>query len=153
MAATFQVNLNIKAGTSFSHDFSLTNSDLSPKNITGWKFQARMAKHSSAIDAMLSSSKRKVGKYAPFICNVKDGNKGVYNIYMGAAMTSKLPEGKYVYSDVGTDLNGNVSEMVSGLIFVEVAIGAADIEVIFDGGGAAESGDTLIINGGTSSGF
>ena len=153
MAATFQVNLNLKSGTSFSHDFTLTNSDLSPKNITGWKFQGRMAKHADAIDAMTSSSKRKVSRYVPFICNVKDGYKGVYNIYLGVGTTSKIPEGKYVYSVVGTDLNGNVSEMVSGLIFVEVALGAADIDVIFDGGGANIPGDTLIINGGTSGGF
>ncbi len=154
--ATFQVNLSVSAGTTFSQQFTLTNPDLSPKNITGFKFQGYLAKHPSSVDAVTSTSTFPKHKYYPFACSVYDGQKGIYDIYMTSSMTSALNEGKYVYSIVGTHPSGTTSEVVNGLAFVSKSFGSVKSEniqeIIFDGGGANIE-DSIILNGGTSSGF
>ena len=153
MAAVYSVNLNINAGTTFSHNFTLTNSDMSPKNITGYKFQGRMAKHADAIDAMTSSRDKRVQKYIGFNCRVVDGMKGVYNIYIPSKVTSGIPEGKYVYSVISNDVNGQILEAVNGLVFVQKSLGAVDSDYIYDGGSANNVGNDLILDGGNSSNF
>ena len=150
---SFQVNISISAGTTFAQQFTLTNPDLSPKNITGYKFQGYIAKHPGSVDAVTSTSEIPKHKYYPFTCSVYDGNKGVYDIYMPSSLTSKLQEGKYVYSIVGKHPSGATSEVVNGLAFVQKAMGAVKEEFIFDGGGSNIGDDEIILNGGTSSGF
>ena len=150
---SFTVNISISAGTTFAQQFTLTNPDLSPKNITGYKFQGYIAKHPGAVDAHTSTSEYPKHKYYPFTCSVYDGHKGIYDIYMPSTLTNKLQEGKYVYSIVGKHPNGASSEVVNGLAFVQKAFGAVSDEFIFDGGGSNPEGDEIILNGGTSSGF
>ena len=153
---SFIVNLNVSAGTTFSQQFSLTNPDLSPKNITGYKFRGYMAKNPGSVDAVTSTSTFPKHKYYPFACSVYDGQKGIYDIYMTSSMTSELNEGKYVYSIVGIHPNGTSSEVVNGLAFVQKSFGSVKAEnvqeIIFDGGGANIE-DSIILNGGTSAGF
>ena len=43
--------------------------------------------------------------------------------------------------------------IVSGLVFVESAFGISDGDYLFDGGGSAHDPNTIILNGGTASGF
>ena len=64
-----------------------------------------------------------------------------------------MSEGKYVYSVVAQDRNGNKSEVVDGLVFVERGFASPDSEVIFDGGGATFTGNEIILDGGTSSSY
>ena len=123
MAAQFQVNISVAAGTDFTQEYTVTNPDNSPVDITGYKFFANLAKHPTAIDAAVSTSGSPVYKYVPFTTLVVDGKRGIYNITLTAAQTSKLEEGKYVYNVVMQDLNGEKSNVVGGLAFVDVAFG------------------------------
>ena len=123
MAAQYQVNITVSAGTDFTQEFTIANPDGTPVNITGYKFFANLAKHPTAIDAAVSTSGSPVYSYVPFTTLVVDGKKGIYNITLTSAQTSKLQEGKYVYNVVMQDLNSEKSSVVSGLAFVDVAFG------------------------------
>ena len=123
MAAQFQVNITISAGADFTQEFSVANPDGTLVNITGYKFFANLAKHPTAIDAAVSTSGSPSYSYVPFTTLVVDGKKGIYNITLTSAQTSKLQEGKYVYNVVMQDLNSEKSSVVSGLAFVDVAFG------------------------------
>ena len=154
MAASYTVNLNVHAGTTFSQKFYLTNPDKSPTNITGYKFYAKMAKHSSAMIATESTADQPVYAYIPFTATVSSGVGGEYVLHMSSKKTSRLTEGKYVYSVVAQDLNGNKSEVADGLVFVERGFASPDSEMVFDGGGAfIEENNSIILDGGNSSSY
>jgi len=123
MAAQFQVNISVAAGTDFTQEYTVTNPDNSPVDITGYKFFANLAKHPTAIDAAVSTSGSPVYTYVPFTTLVVDGKKGLYSITLTTAQTSKLEEGKYVYNVVMQDLNGEKSNVIGGIAFVDVAFG------------------------------
>ena len=149
----YQVNITLSAGVNFSQEFTMAHPDMSPVNITGYKFVAKLAKHPSSIDATTSTRDLRRQKYLSFNCTVIDGQRGVYNIYMPARSTKGLPEGKYVYNVIATDVNGNSSEAVSGLAFVEEAFAMQEGDYLFDGGSSADDQNSIILNGGTASGF
>ena len=149
----FQVNISISGGVDFSQEFTMTNPDMSPVNITGYKFVGKLMKHPSSVDAVTSTRDLRTQKYVSFICNVIDGMRGVYNIYLPAKSTQNIPEGKYVYNVVAKDVNGVSSDAVGGLAFVETAFAMSNQDYIFDGGSSSDEGDTIILNGGTASGF
>lgn len=153
MAASYQVNLQINAGTTFKQEFYLTNPDKSPTNITGYVFYARMAKHATAMVATESTRDKPVYNYIPMTATVVDGVGGKYCLYLSAKQSAKLSEGKYVYSVVAQDRNGNKSEVVDGLVFVERGFASPDSDVIFDGGGAHVTGVDIVLDGGTSSSY
>ena len=119
MAIQYQVNIQVTSGCDFRQEFTLANPDLTPKNITGAKFKAGLAKHAVSIDALLSTRDEPVYKIVPFTTTVVDGGKGVYSIGLTAAQTNQLQEGKYVYNVVLVDANGYKTEVVTGLAFVE----------------------------------
>jgi len=123
MAAQYQVNITVSAGADFTQEYTVTSPDNVPVDITGYKFFANLAKHPTAIDAAVSTSGSPVYAYVPFTTLVVDGKKGIYNITLTSAQTSKLQEGKYVYNVVMQDLNGEKSSVVGGLAFVDVAFG------------------------------
>ena len=125
MAVQFQVNISISAGADFTQEYSVTAPDLSPVNITGYKFYANLAKHPTAINAAVSTSGSPVYKYVPFVTNIVSGAAGLYSITLLATETSKLAEGKYVYNIIMEDLDGEKSSLVSGVAFVDVAFGAS----------------------------
>ena len=149
----YQVNISIASGVDFSQEFTMTHPDMSPVNITGYKFVAKLAKHPSSIDAVTSTRDARTQKYVSMACNVIDGMRGVYNVFLPAKSTQRIPEGKYVYNVVAKDLNGVSTEAVGGLAFVEQAFAMSDEDYIFDGGSSAEDPNTIILNGGTASGF
>ena len=124
MAAQYQVNISIQAGTDFAQEFTVSNPDLSPVNITGCQFFANLAKHPTAIDAAVSTSGSPVYKYISFDTRIVNGVAGIYSISLSASNTSKLQEGKFVYNVVMQDINGEKISVVSGLAFVDVAFGA-----------------------------
>ncbi len=123
MAAQFQVNITIAAGADFTQEYTVTSPDRLPVDITGYKFSANLAKHPTAIDAAVSTSGSPVYKYIPFVTNIVNGEDGLYSLTMLANETSKLQEGKYVYNVVMTDLDGEKSNLVGGIAFVDVAFG------------------------------
>ena len=124
MAVQFQVNISISAGADFTQEYSVTNPDLSPVDITGYKFFANLAKHPTAIDAAVSTSGTPVYKYVSFTTNIVNGVAGLYSITLLATETSKLAEGKYVYNIIMEDLNGEKNSLIGGVAFVDVAFGA-----------------------------
>ena len=77
----------------------------------------------TAIDAAASTSGSPVYKYIPFSTNVVSGADGLYSLTMLSNETSKLQEGKYVYNVVMTDLDGEKSNLIGGVAFVDVAFG------------------------------
>ena len=123
MAAQFQVNITIAAGADFTQEYTVTSPDNLPVDITGYKFSANLAKHPTAIDAAASTSGSPVYKYIPFSTNVVSGADGLYTLTMLSNETSKLQEGKYVYNVVMTDLDGEKSNLIGGVAFVDVAFG------------------------------
>tara|TARA_Y100000739_G_C20329448_1_gene338121 strand:- start:122 stop:502 length:381 start_codon:yes stop_codon:yes gene_type:complete len=123
MAAQFQVNITIAAGADFTQEYTVTSPDNLPVDITGYKFSANLAKHPTAIDAAASTSGSPVYKYIPFSTNVVSGADGLYSLTMLSNETSKLQEGKYVYNVVMTDLDGEKSNLIGGVAFVDVAFG------------------------------
>lgn len=146
----YQVNLAITSGTTFTQEFFLTNPDKSPTNISGYKFYAKLSKHATAMDAVESTSQTPHYNYIPMSAIVVDGVGGKYILRLSSKATSQLSEGKYVYSVVSQDRNGNKSQVVNGLAFVEKGFGSPDVEMFFDGGGASLVGDSVIIDGGNS---
>ena len=123
MASPFQVNINIISGVNFKQEFTITNNDMSPANITGYTFYAKVAKHPDAINAVLSTTKDPVWKYLEMTTSVINGTGGVYSISLSESNTSKLSEGKYVYSVVMQDLSGEYTEVVNGLAFATKSFG------------------------------
>jgi len=121
MAIQYQVNIQITSGCDFRQEYTLGNPDLSPKVITGATFKAALGKHPEAIKAYLSTSEEPVYNFIPFTTSVVDGTGGIYSIALTATQTSKLHEGKYVYNVVLEDVNGTITEVISGLAFVEKA--------------------------------
>lgn len=123
MSEKYIVNINISAGVDFHQLYYLTDPDLSPKNITGFKFSGNIAKHSRAVHATTSTSEVPDWNYASFKCYVEDGVNGVFSLNMSSEDTWKLKEGKYDYSVGMKDANGFWGEPVSGLAFVSQAFG------------------------------
>ena len=123
MAATFQVNINITSGVDFKQQYTLTGSDMTPTDLTGFVFSGNVAKHECALNATTSTSTSPVWKAMPLTITVPNPTSGVYVISLTAAQTAKLKEGKYVYSVVVTDTTPTTSEVVSGLAFVDKAFG------------------------------
>ena len=124
MAPQFQVNINIAAGVDFNQEFVINNPDGSPVVITDCTFAGKLAKHPTAIDARVSTSGAPVRTYVSFTASVVDGVGGKYSLALTPAQTSLLEEGKYVYSVVMTDVNGDTQEVMAGLAFVNVAFAA-----------------------------
>lgn len=124
MAAPFQVNVTIDAGTDFTQEFTITEPNGVRVDITGYTFLANLGKHPTAIDAAVSTSGNKVYDYLNFATRVVDGANGIYSISLTAKQTSALAEGKYVYNVVMEDLNKDRISVIGGLAFVSVAFGA-----------------------------
>ena len=121
MARQFPVNIEIYAGTDFSKKYYMKNQDLTPTDITGYTFEARLAKHATAQDAVKTSSTAPVYRYVDFTVTITDAANGEYTLSLPAATTAKLKEGKYVYNIVSTPDGGVRSDNVNGLAFVIVA--------------------------------
>lgn len=119
MAIQYQVNLQVTAGCDFRQEFTLANPDSTPKVITGATFKAGLSKHAVSINAHESTRDEPVYNIVAFTTSVVDGEGGIYSIGLTAEETQKLEEGKYVYNVVLKDVNGTITEVVSGLVFVE----------------------------------
>ena len=124
MAIQYQVNIQITAGCDFRQEFTLTNPDLTPKTITGATFLGGLSKHSVSVNAVESTSEKPVYNIIPFTTSVVSGEGGVYSIGLTAEQTHKLKEGKYLYNVVLKDVNGFLTEVVSGMVFVEQGFGS-----------------------------
>lgn len=123
MARQYPVNIELSAGVDFSKTFYMKNADLSPTDLTGYTFSARIAKHATALNAISSTSSSPVWKYIPFVVTITDAAAGAYTISLSAETTAKLTEGKYVYNITSQPSGGDYSNNVSGLVFVNIAFG------------------------------
>ena len=123
MARQYPVNIELAAGVDFSKTFYMKNADLSPTDLSGDTFSARLAKHATALNAVSSTSTDPVWKYIPFVVTVTDAINGVYTISLPAETTAKLSEGKYVYNITSQPSGGDFTNNVSGLVFVSIAFG------------------------------
>ena len=119
----YNVNLQISAGTDFYQEFFLTEVDLSPLDVTDMLFSSSIKKHASAVLADTSSKNDTRELSVAFETGVVDGPAGVYYIRLKNSESYKLEEGKYVYSTVMTNPEGEITEVNSGLVFVDVAFG------------------------------
>ena len=124
MAANFQVNISINAGADFGQEFTMANSDMSPKDWTGIEFFANLSKHEASLNAVKSTSTDPVWAAVPFTTQVVNAENGVYNISLTGAQTAKLEEGKYVYNVIMLE-NGTYISVVGGLAFVTRSAGWA----------------------------
>ena len=149
--AKFNVNLTMSSGMDFYQEFSLTNADFTPLNITNATFHGTVKKHAGAVNALTTTSTDIEQSYVPLTTSVVDGLGGVVSVELSSIESNKLKEGKYVFSLVMRN-NNRLQEMIGGLVFVERSFG-----IIFDQGNIIDGGtpDTqpspneLIIDGGT----
>ena len=123
MASTFQVNINITAGVQFTQEYTITNANRTPTNLTGFTFYANLAKHQEALNAVTSTSTSPVWKYCNLTTDIVNATGGKYTINLSPTESSKLDEGKYVYSVVMLDTDGVYTEVVRGLAFVDKSFG------------------------------
>jgi len=151
MAAAYQVNIAISAGSNFAQEFYVTNPDMTPRDITGCQFAGNLSKHAVSVNAVTSTSKTPVYKVIPFMTRVVDGKKGIIEISMSPHTTNLIKEGKYVYDVVIKEATGEINNIVSGLAFVSKTFGNLPGEYIWDGGGAAGDDSGIILDGGTAS--
>ena len=119
--APFPVNITISRGNTYSQVFYLTNPDKTPVNLTGATFSANLAKYSMSQDALAEGGT--VYKFIPFTAVVVEEDKGSYSISLTPEQTGELEEGKYVYSVSMMNVDGVISETISGLAFVDNALG------------------------------
>ncbi len=124
MAAPFQVNIVISAGVDFNQQFTLMNPDKSPTDISGFTFSGSLSKYSRALNAIESTSTHPVYNRVYFTAGVVDAYAGIYSISLTAEQTRYLLEGKYIYSVVCKNLDGESIPTVQGLAFVDIAFGA-----------------------------
>ena len=118
-----QINLAIQGGVDFTQEFTVTNNDMSPKNITGATFYAQLAKHQTAQIVEQSTTSARVYSTVSFTTTVIDGVGGRYSISLTPDASRAINPGKYVYSIVMKDTVGDLSELVNGLVFVNKAFG------------------------------
>jgi len=119
MAAQYQVNLQMSAGTSFEQTFTVSEPDGSLTDITGYNFYAKMAKHEGALNALESTSSSPVWKCLAFTASITDAVNGEYTVSLDPSLSIKLEEGKYVYSIVMEDTGLVRTEILAGLVFVD----------------------------------
>lgn len=115
----YQVHININAGADFKQEFFVTGPDKSPTDITGCKFYGSLGKHSKPLIAHLSTSDEPVYNFVKFGASVSNGIDGSYTLSLSSSQTSLLEEGKYYYSVILEDINGDKSKIMSGLAFVD----------------------------------
>ena len=120
MSNSYQVNLHILSGMDFFQEFSVTNADFSPMDLTGLNFHGVIQKHSNAID-VTSVAKSRV--YVQFDTEVIDATNGIYSIKLPRNKSVLLEEGKYVYDITVIDDEGKMSPANSGLVFVNNGFG------------------------------
>ena len=113
------VNLHLSAGSTFTKSFIVRNDDYSPYNLERTVIKGAMAKHPAALNADLSTSTEPVYKIIPLDVNVINPIGGEYAIGLSSEDSKLIPEGKYVYNVVMTGVDGSVSNLMSGLIFVD----------------------------------
>ena len=109
------------AGGSFNQSFFLANPDFSATDLTGCLVFGAIAKHPNALDALQEGDKTTAATL--FETSIPDPQSGHYAIALDPLETAKLEEGKYVYSTVMDNGQGEFVEVNSGLIFVDRAFG------------------------------
>ena len=124
MAAPFQVNIVISAGVNFNQQFSLSQADKTPLDITGFEFYGSLSKYPRALNAVKSTATDPVYDRIDFTTTIVNGIGGIYSISLTAEQTRPLLEGKYIYNVVCRDINGEMLPTVQGLAFVDIAFGA-----------------------------
>ena len=123
MTLTFPRNIQISAGATYSEQFSIKNADQSPLDLTGYTVYARLAKHGRAVNAVTSTSTSPVWRYIDFTTQIDNAVGGGYSLYLDAAVTAKLQEGKYVYSITLENTDGDLVDTLDGLAFVKATFG------------------------------
>ena len=88
MPAAFQVNIVITAGVDYNQQFTLTNPDKSPLDITGYTFTGNVSKYPRSKDALLSTAEEPVYIRYPLTTRVVNGVGGIYQISMEADETN-----------------------------------------------------------------
>ena len=88
--AKFNVNLTMSSGMDFYQEFSLTNADFTPLNITNATFHGTVKKHAGAVNALTTTSTDINQTYAPLTTSVVDGLGGVVSVEMSSIDSEKL---------------------------------------------------------------
>ena len=122
MFSQVPVLLHASAGADFSKTFYMKNDDYSPRNLEGCVISGAMAKHPKALNADLSTSTEPVWKIIPLNANITNPVGGSYSIGFDASTSMGLEEGKYFYNVVLLNIDGTREEVLSGVIFIDVAI-------------------------------
>ena len=121
MMSPFPINITISRGNNYSQVFFVKNPDQTPVNLTGATFSANLAKYSMSRDALAEGTTSY--KFISFDTSVVDEGKGSYSISLTPEQTGGLEEGKYVYSVSMMKSDGSITETISGLAFVDNALG------------------------------
>ena len=108
--AAVPLNLTLEQGTDFNANFTVRNKDLTPLNLLGYTASSQMRKHYTATRSY------------QFDVTFIDRVKGKISISMSDAITSTIPEGRYVYDIFIESSNGTKTKVIAGMILVHPGV-------------------------------
>jgi hypothetical protein len=107
------IELNLDQGADFTFDMTVTNTDGTAKNVTGYTFSSSMKKsyYSSNVAANLTAT-------------ILNASTGLVRFAIPAANNSTIKAGRYLFDIKQVDTSNNVTRIVEGLITVNPGITA-----------------------------
>jgi hypothetical protein len=108
--SAININLVLEQGTDYSVDFTITNEDGTPLNLTGYGSSCVMRKHYGATTSY------------PFNVSFVNRLTGQIRISMGSSTSAAASDGRYVYDIVLSDPNSLKSRPIQGNILVNPGV-------------------------------
>lgn len=102
------VELYMDKGTSFQNQITLTDDSTNTSiNITGYSVRSQMRRSYYSVNAT-----------ANIVCTITDAANGTITMSLGAANTSNIKAGRYVFDLQTTDTVGAITRVLEGTITV-----------------------------------
>lgn len=107
-------NLVVNQGASFSFEFSLSNADGSPRDLTDKEIRAQMRK---AYASRIST---------PFTVTTPDVENGTIRLSFTPEQTLMIRDGRYVYDVIVEDLDDEDPRVLEGIVTVTPGVTRED---------------------------
>jgi len=113
---TFQ-NLTIQQGASFAFEFTLSNADGSPRDLTDIEIASKMRKAYASPNA------------TTFTVHTPSPEEGTIKLTLTREETLAIREGRYVYDVVVLDLDGEDVRVLEGIVSVTPGVTREESEL------------------------
>jgi len=104
-------NLQIDQGSDFTYDLSVTDTDGSPYDLTGFTMVAKMAQGYSTTYPRTTLT-----------CTVTEPTDGVITVSLIAEQTKALTAGRWVFDVVATHADSTVTRLLEGIAIVTPSV-------------------------------